>query len=226
VAIKFGIKLIIWGENSQQEYGGPFDKIHNNVLNRRWLEEFGGLLGNRIQDMVGVQGITEKDLTPYFYPSDEELEKVGVTGLFLGHYFFWDAWKQLDIIMKFGFQVKEDGPIEGTYTNYENLDEKLVGLHDYLKYVKYGFGRATDHACIDIRNKRITREEGLKLVKEFDGKYPHFAVSEFVKYSALTKGEVDDVINSYTNPILFQQDATGQFLKDNSGNLMRKFEIK
>jgi hypothetical protein len=63
------------GENSQQEYGGPLESIHTKVLNRRWLEEFGGLLGNRIQDMVGVDGITEKDLTPYFYPSDEEIER-------------------------------------------------------------------------------------------------------------------------------------------------------
>ena len=56
--------------------------------------------------------------------------------------------------------------MEGTYTNYENLDEKLVSLHDYLKYVKYGFGRATDHVCIDIRNNRMTREEALKIVKQ------------------------------------------------------------
>ena len=88
--------------------------------------------------------------------------------MFLGHYFYWDARKQLEIIKEKGFLVKEDGPIEGTYTNYENLDEKMHGLHDYLKFVKYGFGRATDHACIDIRNKRISREEGLKLVKEFE----------------------------------------------------------
>ena len=104
--------------------------------------------------MIGVDGLTEKELTPYFYPSDDEIERVGVIGLFLGHYFFWDARKQLEIVKKHGFSVKEDGPIEGTYTNYENLDEKMHGLHDYLKFVKYGFGRATDHANIDIRNKR------------------------------------------------------------------------
>jgi N-acetyl sugar amidotransferase len=224
-AVKFGIKLIIWGENSQQEYGGPLEAIENNTLNRRWLEEFGGLLGNRIQDMIGVEGITEKDLTPYFYPEDEELEKVGVTGLFLGHYFFWDARKQLELIKQHGFKVKEDGPLEGTYTNYENLDEKLVGLHDYLKFVKYGFGRATDHACIDIRNRRLTREEGLKLVKQYDGKYPHYAVTEFIKYSGLPKEEIDNVIDSYTNPILFKKNEDGTFARDNEGNLVRNFEI-
>jgi N-acetyl sugar amidotransferase len=225
-AVKFNIPLIIWGENSQQEYGGPnIDSVKNRVLNRKWLEEFGGLLGNRIQDMIGVNGITEKDLTPYFYPSDQDIERVGVTGIFLGSYFFWDARKQLEIVKKYGFNVKEDGPTEGTYTNYENIDEKLVGLHDYLKYVKYGFGRATDHACIDIRNGRLTRSEGLDLVRKFDGKYPIYAISEFIKYSGMSKDEIDSIIDSYTNPVIFKQNDNGSFMKDIDGNLIKNFEI-
>lgn len=224
-ATKFKIPLIIWGENSQQEYGGPLESIEKNTLTREWLEEFGGLLGNRIQDMIGIDGLTAKDLTPYFYPSDEELKEVGIVSLFLGHYFFWDARKQLEIIKHHGFLVKEDGPTEGTYTNYENLDEEMVGLHDYLKFVKYGFGRATDHACIDIRNKRLTREEGLELVKKYDGKYPHKSVSAFIEYSGLSKSEIDEVINSYTNPILFKSDENGEFVRDSEGNLIRNFEI-
>lgn len=226
IAVKFNIPLVIWGENPQQEYGGPVESIENKHLNRKWLEEFGGLLGNRIQDMVGVDGLTEKDLTPYFYPSDEDIDRVGVVGLFLGHYFFWDAQKQLEIVKKHGFVVKEDGPVEGTYTNYENLDEKMHGLHDYLKYVKYGFGRATDHACIDVRNNRLTREEGLKLVKQYDGKYPNYGVDEFVKYSGMTKEEIDVILDSFTSPILFTQDENGNFIKDAQGNLVRNFDFE
>ncbi len=226
-AVKFNIPLIIWGENPQQEYGGPnLESVKNNVLNRKWLEEFGGLLGNRIQDMIGVDGITKKDLTPYFYPSDEDIERVGVTGLFLGSYFFWDARKQLEIVKKHGFSVKEDGPVEGTYTNYENLDEKMHGLHDYLKFVKYGFGRTTDHVCIDIRNNRISREEGLSLVKKYEGKYPKISIDAFIEYSGMSKAEIDNVIDSYTNPILFQQDENGKFIKDENGNLIMNFEIE
>ena len=226
-AVKFNIPLIIWGENPQQEYGGPnLESIKNNVLNRKWLEEFGGLLGNRIQDMIGVDGITEKQLTPYFYPSDDEIEKVGVTGLFLGSYFFWDARKQLEVVRKYGFSVKEDGPVEGTYTNYENLDEKMHGLHDYLKYVKYGFGRTTDHACIDIRNNRLSREEGVNLVKLHEGKYPKISIDAFIDYSGLTKEEIDEIIDSYTNPLLFLQDDLGNFIKDQDGNLIKNFEIE
>ena len=226
-AVKMNIPLIIWGENSQMEYGGPdLRSIQSRVLNRKWLEEFGGLLGNRIEDMVGVDGITKKDLTPYIYPSDEEIEKIGVTGIFLGSYFFWDARKQLEIVKEHGFKIKEDGPLEGTYTNYENLDERLVGLHDYLKYVKYGFGRATDHACIDIRNKRINRDEGLRLVKKFDGKYPHYGVNSFIEYSGMKKSEVDKIIDSFTNPLLFKQNLNGNFVRDNDFNLIPLFKIK
>ena len=226
VAVQFNIPLILWGENSQQEYGGPIEATKTPVLNRKWLEEFGGLLGNRIQDMIGVDGITAKDLTPYFYPRDEDINRVGVTGIFIGHYFFWDARKQLDLIIKeCGFSVKEDGPIEGTYTNYENLDERLVGLHDYLKFVKYGFGRATDHACIDIRNKRLSREEAKHLVQEYDGKYPHFAIKSFSEYSGMSIEEIDAVIDSFTNPVLFKQDENGNFLRQNTKDLVRNFDI-
>lgn len=225
-AVKFNIPLIIWGENSQQEYGGPnLQSVKSRTLNRRWLEEFGGLLGNRIQDMIGVQGITKKELTPYFYPSDEDIDRVGVTGVFLGHYFFWDARKQLETVKEHGFSVKTDGNIEGTYTNFENLDEKLVGLHDYLKYVKYGFGRATDHAGIDIRNGRLSREEGIALVREFDGKYPHYGVNEFQKYSGMSKKEIDQIIDSFTNPFIFKQREDGNFERDDQGNLVKNFEI-
>jgi len=226
IAVKFNIPLIIWGENPQLEYGGPIESIETNNLTRKWLEEFGGLLGNRIQDMVGVDGLTEKELTPYFYPSEEELAKLGITSIFLGHYFFWDARKQLEIIREYGFSVKEDGPVEGTYTNYENLDEKMHGLHDYLKFVKYGFGRATDHACIDIRNKRLTRDEGLELVKKYDGKYPRYGVNCFIDYTGMSKEEIDEIIDSFTNPFLFKQDEMGNFIKDGDGNLVRNFDIK
>ncbi len=225
-AVKMNIPLIIWGENSQMEYGGPdLESVKSRVLNRSWLEEFGGLLGNRIEDMIGVDGLTKKDLTPYFYPSDEEIEKIGVTGIFLGSYFFWDAIKQLEIVKSKGFKVKDDGPVEGTYTNYENLDEKMHGLHDYLKFVKYGFGRATDHACTDLRNQRMTRDQAIEKVKKYDGKYPHLSINYFIEYSGLKKSEIDQIIDSFTNPLLFKTNKDGDFIRDKNFNLTPLYNI-
>lgn len=90
-AVQFNVRLIVWGENSQNEYGGPAADAGNNVLNRRWLEEFGGLLGTRVSDMIGMEGIEAKHLICYTYPEDEDLARVGVKGLFLGHYLPWDG---------------------------------------------------------------------------------------------------------------------------------------
>lgn len=222
-AVCYHIPLVIWGENSQLEYGGPKLAAMRSVLNRRWLEEFGGLLGNRIEDMVGVDGLTKRDLLPYFYPSQKELSSATIRGIFLGYYFKWDAKAQVEIMKKYSFSVKEDGPVEGTYTNYENLDDALISIHDYLKFVKYGFGRATDHACIDIRNCRLTRKEGAALVREYDGKLHQKPLSLFLEYYGMTREEFFNIVDSFTNKTLFNTDSLGNLIRDKQGNLIRKF---
>lgn len=223
-AVKFNIPLILWGENSQFEYGGPATSRDNKFLNRRWLEEFGGLLGYRVTDMIGVDGITEKDLYLYIYPSDEEIEKVGVTGVFLGYYFPWDTRRQTEKVLKSGFKVASRH-IETTYTDFENLDCHSMTVHDYLKYVKYGFGRATDHACLDVRNKDITREQAVRLVNKYDGRYPHEAIREFCKFTGLSKEEFDNIIDAFTNKKIFVMDGNGRFARDIDGSLVRKDEF-
>ena len=221
VAVQYNIPLIIWGENSQLEYGGPAASREKKYLDRRWMEEF-TLLGNRVEDMIGVDGITKEDMVAYTYPEDKDLKRVGVTGLFLGYFFLWDQRKQVQLMRKkYGFNIKEDGTIEGTYTNYENLDDATVGLHDYLKFTKYGFGRATDHACTDIRNNRISREEGLELVRKYDGKYPYYGVKNFCEMSGMAKKEVDKHIDRFTNKQIFKCDKKGDLIKDIAGNLIK-----
>ena len=220
-AVKFNIPLIIWGENSEFEYGGPATARDNPYLDRKWLEEFGGLLGQRVSDMIGVDGITEKDLYLYTYPTDEDIHKVGVTGLFLGYYFEWDTHKQLEIVKQKGFQTTTR-TMESTYTNFENLDCHSMTIHDYLKYLKYGFGRATDHACLDIRSNRISRKEAVRLVTKYDGRYPYEAVAEFLNYTQMNQQELDTLFDTYTSKKIFQRDENGKFAKDQDGSLVRK----
>ena len=162
-AVQFNVPLLIWGENSQNEYGGPAAASENNVLNRRWLEEFGGLLGLRVSDLVGLEGITQKNLIPYTYPTDEELDRVGVTGLFLGHYLPWDGYTNALIAQANGFESLAQ-TVEGSVVGYENLDNHQTGIHDYFKFLKFGFGRATDIACLHLRRGRITRQDALDMV--------------------------------------------------------------
>ncbi len=220
-AVNFNIPLIIWGESPQIEYGGPASSKTRNVLDRQWLEEFGGLLGNRISDMIGVEGLTKRDLSLYTYASDQDINRVGVTGLFLGYYFKWDLRSVLKKSKELGFSVA-DRPVETTYENFENLDCYSNHLHDYLKYVKYGFGRATDNACLDIRLGYISRKQGVRLVNKYDGRYPIKAVQKYLKYTGFTQQEFDKIVDSYTNKRIFERNDRGEFIRDIDHSLVRK----
>lgn len=224
LAVNFNIPLIIWGESPQIEYGGPASSKTRNTLDRQWLEEFGGLLGNRISDMVGVDGLTKKDLSLYTYASDEDIHRVGVTGLFLGYYFKWDLREVVKKSKEHGFSV-QDRPVETTYENFENLDCYSNHVHDYLKYVKYGFGRATDNACLDIRLGYIKREEGVRLVNKYDGIPPKKAINEYLNYTGFTQEEFNKIVDSYTNKRIFKRDENGKFIRDIDGSLVRKEEF-
>ncbi|MEZ0328306.1 MAG: N-acetyl sugar amidotransferase [Dissulfuribacterales bacterium] len=224
IAVQFNVPLIIWGENSQNEYGGPASDTENNILDRRWLEEFGGLLGLRVSDLVGVEGIEKKHLIPFTYPSDEELRRVGVTGLFLGYYLPWDGYSNALLAQGFGFNTWHT-TVEGSVVNYENLDNYQTGIHDYFKFLKFGFGRATDIASLHIRRGRISREEGLALVKRHDGKFPWTylgkPLEKILEPLDLTIDEFIKICDRFTNKKLFVTDARGNLVKDKYGNLTK-----
>jgi len=219
VAVAYKIPLIVWGENPQLEYGGPATARGSPNLDKKWNEQFGGYFREKlnIKELVKL-GLESKDLKFCEYPSDEEINKIGLKGIFLGYYLKWDARKQLEIVKKLGFNVQE-GPNEGTYTNYENLDTKYVGIHDYFKFLKFGFGRATDHASIDIRNKRLAREEGLKLVKQYEGKIPTKYLNEFLEDFELSEEDFLKICEKFTNKDLFKKDENGNLLRDEAGNI-------
>ena len=223
-AVQFGIRLIIWGENSQNEYGGPAAAAENNVLNRRWLEEFGGLLGLRVSDLVGMENIRARDLIAYTYPSDEELARTGVTGLFLGHYIPWDGLSNALISQANGF-TSYSKSVEGSIVNYENLDNYQTGIHDYFKYLKFGFGRATDLACLHVRRGRMTRHDAVAAVKKHDGKFPWSylgkSLADILAPLDMSVEEFIRICDRFTNSKIFKKDSQGKFLKNRNGDLVR-----
>jgi len=223
-AVQYGVPLIVWGENSQNEYGGPAAASEGNVLNRRWLEEFGGLLGLRVSDMVGLEGITQKDMIAYTYPDDAQLEAVGVTGLFLGYYLPWDGYANALLAQAHGFETWPT-TIEGSVVNYENLDNHQTGIHDYFKFLKFGFGRATDIACLHLRRGRITREDALAMVRLHDGKFPWTylgkPLADILAPLGMTVEDFVKVCDRFTNKKIFRTDARGNLLKDRHGNLTK-----
>ena len=219
LAVNYKIPLIIWGENSQFEYGGPAARKDNPVLDRNWLEQF-QMSGYRISDLIH-DGIDLKNIKTFIYPSDEELNEIGVTGLFLGHYTKWDSKANADRVLSLGWNKNPDGPIEGAFNDVENLDCKWIGgLHDYMKFLKYGYGRATDQLCIEIRANRISRDEAIKaLKKSSEGKVPWKFIPDFLDYLNISEEDFFDNLDLFTNKRLFATDADGKLIKDNSGNL-------
>lgn len=224
IATQMGIRLVVWGENPQHEYGGPAASQEKNILDRRWLEEFGGLLGLRVTDLVGQMGIEKRHLIPYSYPSDEDLRRIGVTGIFLGHYFPWDGLTNALIAQAHGFEVHPT-LVEGSLANYENLDNHQTGIHDYFKYLKFGFGRATDIANNHIRRGRLMRADALELVRRHDGMYPHTCLGrpleEILDEIDMTIDEFDKICDRFTNKRLFKVDDKGGLLRDKGRKLIK-----
>jgi N-acetyl sugar amidotransferase len=224
IAVQMKVPLLIWGENSQNEYGGPAAAAQGSTLTRRWLEEFGGLLGLRVSDLVGREGIGPKHLIQYTYPTDEDLQGVGVTGLFLGYYLPWDGFRNALVAQAYGFESYPH-TVEGSAVSYENLDNCQTGIHDYFKYLKYGFGRATDLACLHLRRGRLTRTEALAIVRRLDGKFPWTylgtPLAEILEEIGMSLDEFIAVCDRFTNKKLFVCEVTGQLVKDAHGNLTK-----
>ena len=183
-----------------------------------------GLLGLRVSDMVGQEDIEKKHLIPYTYPSDNELSKVKVTGLFLGYYIPWDGLTNALIAQANGFRSYEK-TVEGSMVNYENLDNYQTGIHDYFKFLKFGFGRATDIACLHVRRGRLSREDAIRIVKKNDGKFPWEylgkSLKEILEPLDMTIDEFIDVCDQFTNKRIFVRNNDGKLYKDKNGNLTK-----
>lgn len=209
IAVAFNIPLIIWGENPQLEYGGPAASRDNEILDKRWRQEFGCMRGFREEDMVDEE-ISMSDLKSLLYPSDEEIQRVGVTGLFYGYFFKWNSIEHLKIVEKLGWSHLPQ-PWPGSWLDWENCDMKFLDIREHLKWVKYGYGRVTDQVNIYIRNGEITREEAIKIVKERDGKFSPEHKEEFCKFIGITGQEFNRIRDTFVNTDIFERDEDGEW---------------
>jgi N-acetyl sugar amidotransferase len=231
-AIKMNIPLIIWGENSENENGGPeenSDAIDGIVQMHHddWFEEFGCHGGLRSTDILNYwsnENVTEIDLLPYTFPSKEELESVGYFGVFLGHYIPWDGHSNAEFAKKNGFTTYHKW-VEGSIVDYENLDNYQMRIHDYFKFLKYGYDRVSDWASLAIRRNRYTREEAVLLTKDYGGKYPSSylgkSLTEILEYIDMTEEEFKIVCEKFTNKKIFKKNPDGSLFYDNKGNLIK-----
>ena len=171
IAVAYNIPLIVWGEHGFAELTGIVS-LEDFVEFTRWTRKEHDMRGYEPEDLIGKGGITLGDVRPYIYPSDEEIQRTELRGIYLSNFTYWDAKKQAEtMIAEWGFNTvtyKRDR----TFNLYAKLDDHANDVHDYLKYLKFGYGRATDDASMEIRHGRLTREEGQQLVKEYDANEP------------------------------------------------------
>ena len=167
IASKYKIPLIIWGAHQGLEQVGMFSHNHEIEMTRRYREDH-DLFGLEAQSLISINNILkEEDIFQYQYPSDSEINSVGIRGIYLGNYVRWDPLNQhKEMVKKYKYKSIK---FNRTFDIYDYVDcYNYMNLHDYLKLCKHGYSKVTDHASREIRYKRITRDEGLYLVKKYE----------------------------------------------------------
>lgn len=214
IAAKFGIPLLIWGE-APWDISGMYDPDDYVEFSNRSRHEH-DLRGYEWYDLIDdpADPLTAKDMEWAKYPSDEEILKVGVRGVYIGNYFKWDPNSHWQMVRDtYGFRPAQQ-PFERTYRMFSNLDDRYEnGIHDLLKFVKFGYGRASDHASKDIRTGYMTREQGIEMVRKYD----HVVSSDleyWLDYVGMTEAEFWAVADTFRDPRVWRIEE-GQWVKDN-----------
>lgn len=212
MAVKFNIPLVIWGE-VVWDTSGMFEPNDYVEFSARVRHEH-ALRGFEWNDLL-EDGLTEKDMKWAQYPTDEEILKVGVRGLYIGNYFKWDPNRHSKLVKdKYGWKQSAK-PFERTYRLVSNLDDRYEnGVHDLLKYIKFGYGRASDHASKDIRMGYMTREEGIKMVRKYDHVIPS-DLQYWLDYVNMSEKEFWRIANSFRDSRVWKKDKEGNWVKDN-----------
>jgi hypothetical protein len=221
MADKLNIPVTFYGEPRGMIGLGRHDssiKKGAEVIDRSIVEQFVGMNGLRISDIIDYDpSITLKDVIPYTYPRNLKTE---IKAYNLGHYFKWDFDKNVEIIKKKGWESL-GSPVEGTWVDFEDLDCGFMSMHQYYKFIKYGFGRATDHAGYALRQKKITKKQAKELIIAHDGKRPKKYFKEFLEFLKIDEEYFIKNRNKFTNHFLFKKDDNkNEFLCDHNQNLI------
>lgn len=225
VAVRYRVPLMMWGEHGFMDLGGMYSYNDFVEFTAKFRKEH-GLRGYDWYDFTDAglerlgrsdlqEGITARDLLWAQYPTDEEIDAVGVRGVYLSNFVFWDGNRNAKLMMDlYGWRPAQQ-PFERTYRSFSNLDDMHEnGIHDYLKFVKLGYGRGTDHSCKDIRAGIMTREKGIEMVRKYDHVKPYRDLERWLKYVEMTEEEFDRICDTFRDRRVWRIE-NGQWVKDN-----------
>lgn len=212
LALRFRIPLVIWGENSAFEYGGPAEERTGFKLDATWLRRFGVTHGTTAADWVSAT-LSRQELTPYFGPGEEDLEASGVTAVFLGYYFKWDPEMTRSVAVAHGFAANPGGARTGLY-DYADIDDDFISIHHWLKWYKFGFTRLFDNLSLEIRNGRITRAKAIDIVRDVGDQTPHSDIEKFCVFTGISKSNFFEVAEKFRNREIWYQNGEVWRIKD------------
>lgn len=219
IAKKMNIPLIVYGEN-QAEYGNKLEDNLKYYMNNQFFcvddnynfqeIKFGG---ETIQNILKDTEFNFNDFSMYLPLRKTEVEESRIQMIFLGYFEKWDPQECFYYASEnTGFKPAKERS-DGTYSKYTEIDDKIVPIHFYTTFIKFGIGRATYDAAQEIRNKKITREEGVNLVKKFDGEFPKTYFKDFLDYIGISENKFLKKIDELRSPHLWEKRKNEWFLK-------------
>lgn len=211
VAVRFKIPLIVWGVHQGIDQVGMFSHTDEVEMSRRYRKNH-DLMGYEAEDLLKGSDLSENDIIQYIYPDDKEIEKIGVRGIYLGNYIPWDTKSQHELMIKrYGYETALQ---QRSFDTYNDIDcVHYSGLHDYIKYLKHGYGKITDHASREIRWGRLSRDEGIRLVQRYEKVKPT-DIAYFLEWIQMSEQELFSYINQFRNPLIWEKRENQWIKKD------------
>jgi len=214
-AIAFDVGLIFYGEDGEVEYGGSTETSKNPIYDVQYQKKV--YLEGGYEKVLESSGVTEDDLYLFRFPGDDELDTHPIELTHWSYFESWDPYRNYLVAKEHCGLMEADDSNAGTFTNFSQNDQALYALHTYLMYLKFGFGRANQDACIEVRRGAMDRKQAVNLVRLYDGHYPEEFLELYLEYYQLTQAEFDDVLDKYANKNLFEK---------NDGRWEPKFTVK
>lgn len=212
IAVQQNIPLIFWGEHGYTDLSGQFSMTDFPEMNYRERLEHAAR-GFDWPFFTGIDSLTEEDMELWKYPSDKELFDLRLKQIYLGHYIPWESNDHLSLVVdQYGFEVSKE-PFDRTYRTGSNLDDMHEnGIHDYLKYIKFGYGRCTDHASKDIRAGILSRSEAIERANAMDPVKPK-DLQRWLSYVDMSEAEFDRIADHFRDSRVWKWTSSAGWTK-------------
>lgn len=203
VAISFNIKLIFYAEDGEVEYGGDAKLKNKPIYDTKYI--ISNYLENKYHRAIKNCKLNKEEKFWFEIPEKKILNKNKILLTHLSYFYKWDPYQNYIFAKKYCGLEEKKSRNEGSYTNFAQNDQKLYSLHCYLMYLKFGFGRANQDACIDIRRGALSREQAIQLVKMYDNQIPSHLFDEYCEYYKISKNKFFKILDKWANKKLFKK---------------------